>query len=315
MANTLTITTTAPGLVTLNPIQGLVDYVNVIKPYHSKIFEVDFEIMWTENVMTTVVDTNVWTINSTENDNAETTVTEFAETIAFNWSGNNSYTIAGVDLGASQVTVTGNLTTAIMAQDITEVVGSIGNPTILDVTYDPTSNLTTITFDSLPVTTSIGNTLIVQNIDVTPWYQFTIISVNTTDTAPSQSPNAFAQTNTNNVIFGIQPGIVVPGVPSITVLGNATVDIQPGSVFQIQGSSGNNGIYYAVYVQYEPIANTTTIGVGSTLGLTILPSVATGGGIVVPYRFLGETNNGTYDSGGYDAGPYDESVGSVIHLA
>src|SRR5271157_5091393 len=448
-------TTTAPGLVVLDPIQGLIDYVNVIKPYHTKIFEVDFEFVYTDYIMTTISDVmelmisgvsealvspmdpalywydpatmvfSVWngtawvvspntTVSTTMPLNptldsywfnpttdilyywngdpwipipinliisntppfvtpppptfanelwydptidtlflrdqsntywiflktmyeadiaslvyfntvhaitspipqvpsitADTTVTEFMEAIAFNWSGNNSYTIMSVNLGANQVTLMGNLTNAIMAQDVAEVVGSVGNPTILSTAYDPIANLTTVTVDLLPVTTIAGNTFIVQDIDVSPWFQFTIISVNPTDIAPSQSPNSFAQTNTNNVILGLQPGIVVPGVPSITVLGNATVPVQPGSVFQIQGSggvcpSGNDGVYYAVYVQYEPIANTSTIGVGSTLGLTVLPCVATGGGMVVPYRFINEAMVGSYDNGGYDSGPYDE---------
>ncbi len=472
-------TTTAPGLVQIDPIQGLVDYVNVIKPYHTKIFEVDFEFQYTDYVNTTVTDVmtisinesqsyitsdsdpamggpvapnTIWydpatdilyvrnqsgtgwiilTVNYQANINntiyfntntllmpnkavaqitdttADVSITEFAETICFQWGGDYTYTIVSSNPSANQVSISGNYINALMANDITDINGSFSY--ITAVQFDPSNDTTVITVnDSLPAI--IGTSIIVEDIDITYWYQFSIISANPTPTLPSQSPefagvlfcatggtpgtnepicctgtnqfvipagdftsifvpgvllyitgtqttndgdyqvtlssfidgdtlvtvipygsapgtlpftlsqagivvanaSSLAQTNTNAVITYIQPG--VNNVPSVIVLGNATTSVQVGSIIQIQGSLANNGVYTAIYVQYEPIANTSTIGVQPALNS---PSSAitqpTGGGIVVPYRFINEVMEGSYDNGGYDTGPYDQSAGSIIH--
>lgn len=49
--------TTVPGLISIDPVQGLVDYVNDIKPFHTKIFQVLFEYVYADNDDATVVDT------------------------------------------------------------------------------------------------------------------------------------------------------------------------------------------------------------------------------------------------------------------
>ena len=57
MATQNELTTTACGnLITLDPVQGLVDYVLDIKPYHTKIVEVLIEYVYQENVDVIVID-------------------------------------------------------------------------------------------------------------------------------------------------------------------------------------------------------------------------------------------------------------------
>lgn len=258
--------------------------------------------------------------------NVDTSVTEFVETISFNWGGNYTYAIVSSNLGNKQVSIAGNMINALMINDITEIDSTVSF--ITAIAYDSGTNTTVVTMDAVPGSISVNN-LIVQDIDITYWYQWPIISVNPAPTAPSQSssvagigqplympvtcpaPVQFSpQMSTNTLVLSINSNVVVP---SITVSGNATTSVQVGALFRINGSPSNDGVYYAVYVQYEPIENTTTIGVSSTTGVPAPVLIATAGGFINPYRFVAEAQQGSYDNAGYDAGAYDQSAGSVIY--
>lgn len=570
--------TTAPGLLSIDPIQGLVDYVYEIKPYHSKIFEVLFEYVYADVVKTTVTDVlelsmdlapsyvistqdpavdpdnpsgpplsvpnqlwydpstqtfyirdisnTYWIVYQTQlttapiqasSNSVDTTMTEFMETIEFNWGGTYTFTIIGVS--GNQITISGNYSAAILVQDIAQI---DSNPTteVTDVTYDIINNQTIVEVAD-PTGAAISGTLGIQDVDITYWYEFAVLDVNPGYyTPPPQTPtfagiefcwggtnsinqpqmcggtnqffipsgdftsyftigldlvisnakkltdgmdspnngrysvlsSAFvanqgtyvlvqlsvgpptsgtlpfapstsglctlfgtssAQASTNmlmplggsgytpgtylNVPLILAPGAVSSGsgaeativvedivvgidvlklgtvisieltnlgsgyssvdlltvdptdlgvigafvgtntqsyyralvspqsvgsvnpvnlftdVPSLSVLGNATTSVQVGAVFQVSGSPANDGTYRAVYLQYEPISNTTTIGVAPSLGGSPLTLTTAAGGLVIPYRFINEVFAGSYDNGGYDTQPYDESAGSMIH--
>lgn len=257
----------------------------------------------------------------------DTSVTEFMETIAFNWSGNYSYLITDISqLSSNKVGIAGNLSNAIMAYDITEINSLVSFVT--EVMHDPSTNITLITMDTVPGVVNIGDTLIVQDIDITFWYEWPIINANPLPTQPSQSSSIAGigqpvymppsvpmavqfspQQSTNALVLSINSNVVVP---TITVFGNATTSVQVGALFKINGSNTNDGVYYAVYVQYEPISNTTTIGVAATNGVSAPILIATGGGMVIPYRFVAEVPQGSFDIA-YDSGPFDKSAGSLIY--
>jgi hypothetical protein len=264
--------------------------------------------------------------NPNPSSNTDTSVTEFMETIAFDWSGNYSYLIVGQNLGNNQVSIPGNLIYALMAQDITQIDSHISF--ITAVAYDSGTDTTVVTMDTVPPSITVA-TLIVQDIDITYWYQWAILSANPVPTAPSQSSSVAGigqpiymppsvpaavqfspQQSTNALVLSINGNVVVP---SITVSGNATTSVQVGALFRVNGSPSNDGVYYAVYVQYEPIANTTTIGVAATTGVPAPVLISTGGGFINPYRFVAEAQQGSYDNSGYDKGPYDQSAGSIIY--
>lgn len=358
--------TTAPGLISIDPIQGLVDYVHEIKPYHTKVFEVLFEYVYQDNVNTTVKDVLQWNIEenqiyvSSDTDPAlagptfanqfwyqpsaktlyirntlntgwiafqtqlpaipagggavDTTVTEFIETISFDWGGDYTFEIAGVN--DNQITVGGNYSNAILVGDVAQI---DSNPPVevTGILYDLINDQTVITVSD-PTGAAVSGTLTIQNIDVTYWFAFGITDVNPIATPPSQSPDVpgddgepSARAATNALIASIDGG--ASDVPSITVMGNATTSVQIGTLFRITGSNSNDGVYKAVYVQYEPIGNTTTIGVGPNLGDGPISLDVDSSGQVVPYRFIDEVFTGSYDNGGYDAQPYDENAGSLIH--
>ncbi|HCT31163.1 MAG TPA: hypothetical protein DIW31_10640, partial [Bacteroidales bacterium] len=46
------------SIVTSDPIQGLVDYILDIKPYHSKIAEVSMDLVLSDDVAVTILDAN-----------------------------------------------------------------------------------------------------------------------------------------------------------------------------------------------------------------------------------------------------------------
>ena len=257
--------------------------------------------------------------------NVDTTATEFVETIAFNWSGNYTYPIVSSNLGSNQVSISGNLINALMAYDITKIDSTTSY--ITNVAYDLGTNTTVITMNAVPVSITTP-TLTVQDIDITYWYQWAIVSVNPVATDPSQSssqagigqpvympPSVPAavqfspQQSTNALVLSINSNVVVP---SLTVSGNATTSVQVGSLFRINGSTANDGVYYAVYVQYEPISNQTTIGVAATTGVAPPALTVGGGGFINPYRFMNEVVVGSYDQP-FDAGPYDADAGSLIY--
>lgn len=365
--------TTAPGLKTIDPIEGLNSYVQNIKPYHTKIFEVSFEYIYTDAVNTTVTDVldlgidinqtyytsttdptligpvtagsfwydpatmtlyirntanTAWVVYQTNvlNPNVtgsiDVTATEFFETLVFDWSGNYSYPI--VASAGDTISLAGNITTELKTEDLTDISGTPF--TIVSFLFDSINNVTVVTLNTTPVA---GSTFVVQDVDVTYWYQFTIESVNPIAAQPSQAssaPNignpgdtASAQSLSNFVIqqphpvFFPQQSGTFTLAPTITVQGNATTSVQVGAEFLIQGSGVNDGLYHAIYLQYLPLTNQTLIGVGATTGVPTPALTATGGGMVVPYRFINETQSGSYDSAGYDTQPYDQSAGSIIH--
>src|SRR5271154_6372314 len=76
MVSTMTNTTTFPGLVTIDPIQGLIDYVNDIKPYHTKIFETLVEYVYTDYVNVNIVDIPEWNIPISYSDALDPTINE-----------------------------------------------------------------------------------------------------------------------------------------------------------------------------------------------------------------------------------------------
>lgn len=256
--------TTAPGLLAIDPIQGLVDYVTEFKPYHTKIFDVLFEYVFTDDV--------------------NLTFAEFGEAISFNWSGYNivDSTISIVSISGNQIVISGNYLTGILSGDSVQVEDNTAT-TVTSVTYNSTNNQTTVTLNNAPTVTTLPLTLTVNSVDITKIYSYQIASVQPANAEPSQSPLTLAKTNTNNIIALSSSNL---NVPSITVSGNATMAVQVGAKFLVQGSINNNGLYYAAYLQYEPFANTTTIGCGVVSGVPTPSLTAGGGGQVVPYRYF-----------------------------
>jgi hypothetical protein len=47
-------------LSTIDPTEGLIQYVQAVKPYHTKVLEVLVEYVYTENLAVTIVDSVVF---------------------------------------------------------------------------------------------------------------------------------------------------------------------------------------------------------------------------------------------------------------
>lgn len=316
--------TTTQGLVTIDPIQGLVDYVNVIKPYHTKVFETLVEYVYTDYVNVSIVDVNNLTTTMSQQDALDPTFVENNGTLtsvptsiieAFDFfvtapSLAPSQTIVDADPSNYVLTFTGNITSDVQIGSILQIANSTGNDgiyNVLGVAYETASGETTITLNTL-VDSSTG-TATFYNTDTT--YNFSLAIQSTTNPGPTVTDPA------GQTLWFTNP-------PVIVVKGNATRAIQAGSVFSITGTTSNNALYYyAVYVtfvpgitaagQRNPALDLTTIGIGVPNGApsgnpfaTPLANFVTGGvgGSVIPYNITG------YD-GRYD-GPYDAMAGYQI---
>lgn len=270
--------TTQPGLLSIDPIQGLEDYVNEFKPYHTKVFDVLFEYVYTDDVNTTVTETAIA-------ESLDIVMTKNGSTIG--WNAEPAAMFAAiVSVGTNTIIVANNYTNSLKTGDIVNITGSSNsaantNYVIQTSTYNSTTNQTTITVTSqIPSFSGSG----------------------TATFFPRNTPFPFSYN-----ITGFIPSYTVydPGTaqsltaPALQLQGNTLLGLQPESIFAVQGTSLNNGTFYVVFIQYimgfnsdgsRNINNDVTIvGFGQPSGSpqnapfnTILQTPDSGG-IVVPY--------------------------------
>lgn len=331
--------TVFPGLVSIDPIQGLIDYVQDIKPYHTKIFETLVEYVYTDFVNVSIVDVNVLDTNLLQQDALNPTVIEnngtdtsvpTSITEAFDFFVTApalapTQTIVDVSTTNNTVSFTGNVslfpTTLIplvfglnyvRRGDILTITGSSGNNgtyDVLSVGYNSGTNQTIVTLNTLPSSTSGGSATFFQT-DTTYNFQLAIQSV--ANPGPTIIDPATAGTS----------GQISFTTPIFVISGNVTRAIQAGSIFRVKGTSSNDGIYHAVYVNFTPgiaasgkrtsATDTTTIGVGIPVGapdgnpfFPVSSIISSGvGGNIIPYNITG------YDKR-FDA-PFDRMAGYEI---
>lgn len=300
----MTNTTTFPGLVTIDPISGLINYVLDIKPYHTKVFETLVEYVYTDYVNVNVVDRNVLTIDIVQADALNPTINEDSNlavpsiiTEMFDFFITApvpaTETISSSDLPNGIVYFTGNITSDFSIGDLIVIDNSPLNKfQLLTVGYDVGTNKTAITLNTLTVA---GTTATIYHTDTT--YSF---------------------------VFPIQSAVVGPivvtepvtgttfNVSTFTVQGNATRAIQAGSIFQAVVTQGATPtVYHAVFVQFFPGFNVngsrnppgdkTVIGVKLD---AVFTDAVINSGFIIPYNITG------YDDR-YDA-PYDGMGGYHI---
>jgi hypothetical protein len=286
--NRTIIMATFPGLKTIDPIQGLVDYVSDIKPYHSKIFEVLVEYVYTDMVNVTVVDKMNMSVDEAASDTANVSITEASITEMFDFfiTAPIPFT-ANVSASGSTILFAGNVINQVPVGALVYIPGSTGNFDVVGSVYDPGTLQTIVTLNT-PATSGVAT---VYNIDTTYTFNFPVVSFN-------PGPVSITEPVTNTTFL----------VATFTVAGNASLAVQPGSVFKVQ-ETGNE--YYTEFVQFvpafavdgarEPTLDTTIIGVG--VGIAAFPSVVSAG-TLIPYRTTGYDN--PYD------GPYDRMAGYRI---
>lgn len=300
----MTNTTTFPGLVSIDPIEGLIGYVQDIKPYHTKVFETLVEYVYTDYINVNIVDRNVLAIGMIQTDALNPTINEDSDlavpsiiTEMFDFFITAPIPtvepIASSDLPNGILYFTGDITSNFSIGDLIVVNNSPLNKfQLLTVGYDTGTNKTAVTLNTLTVA---GATATIYHTDTT--YSF---------------------------VFPIQSAVVGPivvtepvtgttfNVSTFTVPGNATRAIQAGSIFQAVVTQGATPtVYHAVFVQFfpgfnvdgsrNPAGDTTVIGVEID---TIFTDAVISSGFIIPYNITG------YDDR-YDA-PYDGMAGYQI---
>ena len=411
-------TTTSPGLLSIDPIQGFVDYVTEYKPYHTKIFDVLFEYVYSDNVNVTVTETAITegldffstapsvtqiplvTISgNTATMSGDYTSTAFVGDIA-NISGatnvdvtNGNYLLTSISYNSTSNDTTITTNNPISTTAVTNSTGSSGGGTTVNVTVgiDPTSASTTgfgqnnavgsgqnfgsIDSDSLPGVGTIDAIVLVTpfgypienlfiaidggvngapaadafyNVEFTDGAgtKFTVLANTytnyyTSGTIAGWTFNPGAAIWTSGAVEAVTFNVTAPSgggsigdvtffnlvpsfnfsypindflssitvkdqgtgntitAPAFVVPGSASMGIQAGTIFTVQGTSLNNGTFYALFVQKNIAFNvdgsrnlagdTLTIGIGAPQGsptnAPFITTIATPdtGGTIVPY--------------------------------
>jgi hypothetical protein len=245
----MTDVTTFPGLKNIDPIQGLVDYVLDIKPYHSKIFETLVEYVYTDYINVSIKDSLRTDIDSAFEDNVDATILESSITEMLDFFSTAptppTFAVASTDVTNLSVNLSGNQTNSVSIGDILNISGSTsndGNYDVVSVTYLSGTNETSITLNSLAGSNGTdGNVMI---FDSATTYNFAVnVTSNPTSYTATDPANA---TNTFTT-----PAFIVPG--------NVTRAIQAGSIFKANDVSGTDlGTFYAVFVLFIPYFDPTT---------------------------------------------------------
>jgi hypothetical protein len=292
--------TTIPGLKTIDPVEGLINYIDDIKPYHTKIFEVLTNYVYTDYVNVTMTEIFNLNINSNYIDDVNVTLTEttITETLEFFASASDQSTYVITSVGSNTIGISGNVSNIIMANSVITNNYTSSDPTnffVINSNYNSITNITTLTLN-----TNAGIALDNVVASTNPSYAFkypiqeAIPVGNVTTIDPAVPSRMFT-----NAVFLVDL--------------NVTQAIQAGSAFTVVGGTPNDGTYYVQYVLFDPLTNVSTVGVTS-------PSVvsAIGTGYVTNIIILNYPNSGDeysvttgYDSP-YDSGPYDQQAGYRI---
>lgn len=308
----MTDTTTFPGLVSIDPIAGLIGYVQDIKPYHTKVFETLVEYVYTDYVNVNIVDRNVLAIDMVEADALNPTINEDGDlsvptsiTEMFDFFITapipGTATLSSTNVATEIVSFTGNITSDFQIGDLIVITGSAtgnnGKYLLLTIGYDNTTTKTNITLNSLSGINGTTGTVTIYHTDTTYSFVFPIQSA-------VVGPIVVTEPVTGTIF----------NVSTITVPGNATRAIQAGSIFQAVPTlppTITPHLYHAAFVQFIPSFNTdgsrnppgdvTVIGVELD---AVFTDAVINTGFVIPYNITG------YDDR-YDA-PYDGMAGYRI---
>ena len=190
-----------------------------------------------------------------------------------------------------------------MALDVVGSQGIDGTYTVTGTSFNVGTNETNIVVTpSLPTTPppDLLGTIVIDGIDVTQWFQYTILTI-----------DSASQT--------------------VVVYGNATFDIQPGQQIQLINEA-NTGIFTVNAITYDSSVTTTTLSVAESLvdsiggwveslydlGMHLVfedhIGVSVGEEATAAVLTTSGSLVGAWDYSGWDTGSFDENVDTVIHL-
>ncbi len=281
---------TSPGLKTIDPIAGLVNYINDIKPYHSKVFEVLVQYVYQDYVNVTIKDSLNLGLNISQDDNIATTITEASITEMFDFFVSAPAPLSGLIFNVNPfnpVTNTGANQIAFVYP--TDFVASVSGTT-LDVTA---INAGTITIGQIltgPGVTS--GTTITGFVSGTKGgvgtYTVSISQNVASTTLGAASPTSLIYPNSVLVVNGIFYNI---GAVSYSTNGSSytfTLNTVPA----VYPSSFSTGKVYLGFTTRNFSYKITSFNTGVTVTEPVTGTTFTGSTFVVP-SFVTE-NNTTY---------------------
>lgn len=320
-----------------DPIQGLVDYVNDIKPFHTKILEVNIDDLIVDNMLVTITESVHMYINISLSDGMDVTIDDsdfvFVPTHLELVDGMLVYVndpVSNIGWGEPSWDIAGWSTEP---SSFVPIVSTDGANTITLYT-DVTRFLRVGQFIAILHSTNNDGVYEISNISVTGGNtELTLIDPD------------FVTNYTYNIVA------VSIGSKTFSIQGSHTATYHPSATFYVGGSTGNDGLYHVASSFYDLALNrtivTTVEPISSAIAdgflrhplynlyITTPPSfpLSTDGDLgiaTVPRPFIsgampvgtptsddnmtvtiGESLSitiGGFDIGGYAIGPYDESV-------
>jgi len=281
---------TSPGLKNIDPIQGLVDYVNDIKPYHSKVFEVLVQYVYQDYVNVTIKDSFNLGLNETRADNANVTITEASITEMFDFFITAPPPLTGLIFNVvpfNPVTNTGANQIAFVY--LTDFVASVSG-TILDVTAVNAGTITIGQILSGPGVTS--GTTITGFLSGTKGgigtYSVSISQNVASTTLGAASPTSLIYPNSVLVVNGIFYNI---GAVAYSTNG-ASYTFTLNTVPAVYPSTFSTGTVYLGFTTRNFSYKITSFNTGVTITEPVTGTTFTGSTFIIP-SFVTE-NNITY---------------------
>lgn len=290
----------------IDPVQGLVDYVLDIKPYHTKIIETLIEYVHTDEINVTIGDVIssfqvdiVRPFPATDLDDVDPCENGY-DTGPYDEEFSNGYKILEYDIVNNTFTIAGDHTGEFAAgaqiSFSVKKIDGITDAVIPIVTGSPPT--LTLAAQEHSSTFTIASSTVIPYSVITNTGPFTVVTLaaDIVYPAPVGSPPIFYQFNVthtsipiideiwysyNSIFEPNENAVLDVGSNMFVIAGNHTPRFVQGYVFEVSGGT-NDGIYTTLYSDF--VNNTTRIRVFETIrniaGGSPLGSPATEGGII-----------------------------------
>lgn len=253
-----------------DPIQGLVDYVNDIKPYHTKILDVNVQNLLQDDALVLVSDslhmhvhmtlTDAMQVNVTESeflfipaelilqDTANVVASDPTNVVGWNYSIDIPFTITDVNTITNRFTIAGDYTGYFSASSKFTVKDSTGNDTWLSYKYLVLSSALNMFGDTEIEVVGIvdSNDLVIVAGIPDPTVDGTIIYTQAWNNAGWNTSTPFVP-------------IIDVTASTVTVFGNMAQFIKAGDYVDVIDSSNNNGMYEVAVVDITTLSGYTIV--------------------------------------------------------
>lgn len=269
------------GIRNIDPVQGLIDYVSDIKPYHTKIVEVLLEYVHIDTIDVTILDQLNLDISLERPYTVDLNFCDQGfDTEPFDRVNEYGFVVTELDTASNVFAIPGNVVTHFPVGSDVSVQAFYVDQLTDQLTSSSEDHVGTFTVQDINYIQ--GNALIQSQTEIT-------VSSNFNDSIPSTSSDQYYQIDIVNSPLTIQGEIESDhnenrhqdiGSNMFIVDGNHTTRFRQGYVFKVVGGL-NEGVYTTLYSDF--VSGQTRIRVAEEIHYisgTGSPSLAPVGGII-----------------------------------